>query len=79
MPDDQYYRYNDHWHYVTQRLVALVALTVYLEAGFLCSRETAAEILVNVDHTKGFQLEIEDYLLGLLLMVSELVYIYSHC
>lgn len=45
MPAGQYYRYNDHWRYVTQRLCFLAALTVYLEAGFLVSKDTVAEIL----------------------------------
>lgn len=45
IPAGQYYRYSDHWHFLTQRLVFLIALTVYLEVGFLVSRETAAEIL----------------------------------
>lgn len=45
IPAGQYYKYSDHWHFLTQRIVFLIALTVYLEAGFLVSRETVAEIL----------------------------------
>jgi hypothetical protein len=45
VPSGQYYRYNDHWHFTTQRFVFLIALTIYLEANFLVTRETAAEIL----------------------------------
>lgn len=45
IPAGQYYKYSDHWHFLTQRILFLIALTVYLEAGFLVSRETVAEIL----------------------------------
>lgn len=37
--------YSDHWTYITQRLIFLIALVIYLEAGFLVTRETAAEML----------------------------------
>ncbi|GLV39685.1 translin [Carabus blaptoides fortunei] len=73
VPIDQYYRYNDHWRFVTQRLVFLIALTIYLEVGILVSRETVAEILgVGTEHTKGFHLDLEDFLHGLLQLSSEL-------
>ena len=39
------YSYSDHWTYITQRLVFLSAMVVYLEAGFLVTRETVAEML----------------------------------
>jgi Translin family len=45
VPAGQYYRYNDHWHFTTQRFVFLIAMTVYLEKNFLVTREVAAEIL----------------------------------
>lgn len=45
IPVGQYYRYNDHWKFVTQRLCFLAALVVFLEVGILLSKETAAEIL----------------------------------
>lgn len=45
VPVGQYYRYNDHWYFLTQRLVFLIALTIYLEAGFLVTRDTVADIL----------------------------------
>jgi Translin family len=45
VPAGQYYRYNDHWHFTTQRFVFLIAMTIYLEKNFLVTRETAAEIL----------------------------------
>jgi len=73
VPSGQYYRYCDHWHYLTQRIVFLIALTVYLEAGFLVTRETVAEILgLKTSQQDGFHLDIEDYLMGLLQLASEL-------
>lgn len=45
IPPGQYYRYCDHWHYLTQRVVFLIALTIYLEKGILVSKETVSEIL----------------------------------
>uniref|UniRef100_A0A182MM13 Translin n=1 Tax=Anopheles culicifacies TaxID=139723 RepID=A0A182MM13_9DIPT len=73
IPAGQYYRYHDHWHYMTQRIVFLIALTIYLEKGFLVNRETAAEILgLTVDQKSGFHLDIEDYLVGILQLASEL-------
>lgn len=52
----------------------LIALTVYLEAGILVSRETAAEILgLKPVRAEGFHLDIEDYLMGLLQLTTELV------
>lgn len=54
----------------------LIALTVYLEAGILVSRETAAEILgLKPVRAEGFHLDIEDYLMGLLQLTTELVFI----
>lgn len=73
IPEGQYYRYNDHWHFVTQRVVFLVALTVYLEKGFLVSRDTTAEVLgMKTKKADGFHLDIEDYLMGVLQLASEL-------
>ncbi|XP_059614796.1 translin [Phlebotomus argentipes] len=73
VPAGQYYRYCDHWHFLTQKLVSLVALTVYLEAGFLVSRDTVGEVLgLEVNQANGFHIELEDYLVGVLQMVTEL-------
>ncbi|ALC40612.1 trsn [Drosophila busckii] len=73
VPAGQYYRYSDHWTYITQRLVFLIALVIYLEAGFLVARETAAEMLgLKIKQADGFHLDIEDYLLGILMLASEL-------
>jgi hypothetical protein len=45
VPADQYYRYHDHWRFVTQRAAFLASLTIYLESGELASRETVAEMM----------------------------------
>jgi len=73
IPAGQYYRFNDHWRYVTQRLCFLAALTVYLEVGILVSINTVAEIIgVKSLAADGFHLDLEDYLMGLLQLCSEL-------
>ncbi|GJQ87857.1 putative sequence-specific DNA binding protein [Trypoxylus dichotomus] len=73
IPVGQYYRYNDHWKFVTQRLCFLAALVVFLEVSILISRDTAAEILgVKTDPMKGFHLDLEDYLMGVLQLTTEL-------
>ncbi|XP_055299753.1 translin [Sitodiplosis mosellana] len=73
VPSGQYYRYNDHWSWTTQRLVFLIALTIFLEKGFLVERDTAAEILgLKTKQRDGFHLDIEDYLMGVLQLASEL-------
>lgn len=73
VPPAQYYRFSDHWNWTTQRLVCLIALVVYLEAGFLVSRDTCASILgLKSQPSEGFHLDIEMYLMGVLQMVNEL-------
>ncbi|KAG5890856.1 hypothetical protein JTB14_016289 [Gonioctena quinquepunctata] len=71
VPSGQYYRYNDHWRYATQRLCFLAALIVFLEKGILINKQTAAEILGIEDKT-NIHLDLEDYLMGLLNLASEL-------
>jgi len=71
VPHGQYYRYNDHWRYTTQRLCFLAALIIFLEKGTLLDRITTAEIL-GVHEKQNIHLELEDYLMGLLNLASEL-------
>ncbi|XP_051883193.1 translin [Pristis pectinata] len=72
-PADQYYRFNEHWRFVLQRLIFLAAFVVYLESETLVTREGVAGILgVEVHRDKGFHLDIEDYLSGLLILANEL-------
>lgn len=73
VPSGQYYRFSDHWNWTTQRLVSLIALVIYLEAGFLVSRDTAAEILgLKSSSSDGFHLDLEMYLMGILQMSNDL-------
>uniref|UniRef100_A0A0K8R7K9 Translin n=1 Tax=Ixodes ricinus TaxID=34613 RepID=A0A0K8R7K9_IXORI len=73
VPENQYYRFHDHWRFVSQRLVFLAALTTYLESETLIQREEVAAMLgVCVDHNKGFHIDLDDYLSGLLMLADEL-------
>lgn len=71
VPKGQYYRYHDHWKYATQRLCFLAALIVFLEKGILIDKDTSADIL-GVKSTENIHLDLEDYLMGLLNLASEL-------
>ncbi|XP_071197966.1 translin-like isoform X1 [Salvelinus alpinus] len=72
-PVDQYYRFHEHWRFVLQRLAFLAAFVVYLESESLVTREEVAQILgIEVVREKGFHLDVEDYLAGVLTMASEL-------
>ena len=73
VPKGQYYRFSDHWNWTTQRLVSLIALVIYLEAGFLVTRDTSAEILgLKSSSSDGFHLDLEMYLMGILQMSNDL-------
>ncbi|XP_072937547.1 translin [Epargyreus clarus] len=74
VPSAEYYKYQDHWRYMTQRYCYLISLTIWLEKGILATHETVAEVLgVSANEEKeGFHLDIEDYLVGLLQLCSEL-------
>ncbi|XP_065353876.1 translin isoform X2 [Cloeon dipterum] len=73
VPVNQFYHFNDMWRFATQKLAFLVSLTVFLETGKLASFEEVAESLgLKPEREKGFHLDLEDYLTGLLQMASEL-------
>lgn len=73
VPNNEYYRFNDIWRFVTQRLCFLASLTVYLEIGVLVTKETVAEILgMKNTREEGFHLDLEEFLMGLLQLSSEL-------
>jgi len=80
IPQGQYYRYCDHWKFVTQRLCFIVSLVVYLESSSveasLATRDQVADMLGLAKKgdaaTKTFHLDLEDYLHGLLQLGSEL-------
>lgn len=76
IPQGQYYRYSDHWRFITQRLCFIASLLIYLESQSLATREQVADLLGLASKgdstTKTFHLELEDYLHGLLQLASEL-------
>ncbi|XP_045508280.1 translin [Colias croceus] len=74
VPAAEYYKYQDHWRFMTQRYCYLIALTIWLETGILATHETVASVLgVSAEESKdGFHLDIEDYLVGLLNLCTEL-------
>jgi len=73
IPDNQYYRYNDQWKFVTQRLAFLATLMVYLRDDRLISREEVAGLLgVAAKREDGFHMDLDDYLHGILNMTNEL-------
>uniref|UniRef100_A0A2K6S778 Uncharacterized protein n=1 Tax=Saimiri boliviensis boliviensis TaxID=39432 RepID=A0A2K6S778_SAIBB len=73
-PAEQYYKFHEHRRFVLQRLVFLAAFVVYLETETLVTREAVTEILgIEPDWEKGFHLDVEDYLSGVLILASELV------
>lgn len=68
-----YYKYNDYWKIVTQKLCFSIALIHYFQTGALITRdEVALHLGLAVREQDGFHLTLEDYLFGLLMLVSEL-------
>lgn len=76
IPQGQYYRYCDHWRFVTQRLCFIASSLIYLETLALATRDQVADLLGLAKKgdaaTKTFHLDLEDYLHGLLQLGSEL-------
>ncbi|KAL4228664.1 hypothetical protein ACF0H5_011709 [Mactra antiquata] len=73
IPVNQYYRYNDQWRFSLQRLAFLSAYLTYLQSETLVTRESVAQIIgVKVDRQDGFHIDLDDYLMGLLQLASEL-------
>ncbi|GIY14740.1 hypothetical protein CDAR_606901 [Caerostris darwini] len=80
VPTDEFYRYHEHWRFVTQRLVFSAAFIVYLESKKLIEREEAAEFLgVSADPAEAFHVELDDFLIGLLLLAEELTRLSLNC
>ncbi|XP_052824705.1 translin isoform X1 [Octopus bimaculoides] len=74
VPDNQFYRFHDHWRFVTQRLSFLAAFLFYLQYhGLICYEDTAEMLGLRVDRKHGFHLDLEDFLMGLLQLATELV------
>jgi len=72
-PKDQYYRFHDDWRFIMQRMSFLCALIHYLETGALISHQACADMLaVKSQREEGFHLDLDDFLMGLLQLASEL-------
>jgi len=73
IPTGQYYRFNDHWRFLMQRLVFLSSFLIYLEREEMIPREEAASLLgVQLEWKDGFHMDLDDYLVGILQLASEL-------
>jgi len=73
VPQNQYYRFHDHWKFVMQKCCLLSAFVTYLQTEELVTREvTAARLGVKVKSQDGFHLDLDDFLIGLLNLASEL-------
>ncbi|XP_014678545.1 PREDICTED: translin-like [Priapulus caudatus] len=73
VPPSEYFRFNDHWRFVVQRLSFLAALIVYMESEMLITKEEAAAILgIKSSREAGFHLDLDDYLTSTLTLASEL-------
>lgn len=73
IPENMYYRFNDQWKFMIQRMTFLAAFLTYLQTEALATREKVAGIIgVEVDREKGFHLDLDDYLTGILQLASEL-------
>uniref|UniRef100_A0A8D9BDK5 Translin n=1 Tax=Cacopsylla melanoneura TaxID=428564 RepID=A0A8D9BDK5_9HEMI len=68
-----YHRFNDHWKFTSQKATFIVALVHYLETGTLATLEKVTETLgIKSSQADGFHLELDDYLIGVLQLASEL-------
>ncbi len=66
--------YNGHWRNVTQQLVFLGALMVYLESETLLTLEDFQQLVGATPRLEpGFYVDLEDYLYGVCSLPSELV------
>ncbi|TKY62137.1 Translin protein [Spatholobus suberectus] len=66
----QYYRYHGDWRSETQSVVSMLAFMHWLETGILLEHKEAEEKLGL--NSSDFGLDIEDYLIGVCFMSSEL-------
>jgi len=80
VPVGQYYRYHDHWRNVVQQFVFLGAFVHYLQTELLLSREeVAATLHIHSTWAEGFHLDLDDYLVGVLNLASELSRLCVNC
>lgn len=68
-----YYRFNDHWKYISQRSTFIIALILYLEDGNLATLDHVTQTLgIKSSQKDGFHMELDEYLVGILQLASEL-------
>ena len=80
IPAGQYYRFNDHWRFASQRASFLASFLVYLKFDRLVTREEVAEMLgIKVKREQGFHIDLDDFLIGLLLLANELSRLAVNC
>ncbi|ELT93478.1 hypothetical protein CAPTEDRAFT_173535 [Capitella teleta] len=73
LPENQYYRFHDHWRFIMQRLSFLAAFIVFLESESMIGCEDCAQMMgVKTKREEGFHIDLDDYLMGLLQLASEL-------
>lgn len=73
IPSGEYYRYHENWKSITQQLLSRACLMHYLLFGTLLSTDEAAKLLgIEPMQCAKFHMCLEDYLLGVLIMTSEL-------
>ena len=70
LPTGRYYKFNSMWSFSMQRLVTCLSLIHYLRKGTLITQVQVSEQL-ELDPDR-FNLILEDYLVGILFMASEL-------
>uniref|UniRef100_A0A090XAP4 Translin n=1 Tax=Ixodes ricinus TaxID=34613 RepID=A0A090XAP4_IXORI len=73
-PENQYYRFHDHWRFVSQRLVFPGGPHDLPRIGDPDPEGGGGRpcLGVCVDHNKGFHIDLDDYLSGLLMLADEL-------
>jgi len=81
IPPNEYFKYHDHFRFSTQRLVFLTAFIEYLQKESLVSKESVADKLGMAPARLAgtLHLDLEDYLLGVLTLASELSRLAINC
>ncbi|EGD74387.1 hypothetical protein PTSG_06397 [Salpingoeca rosetta] len=80
VPPGEYYRYNMHWRWVTQQTVYLAALMTFLNDGSVIQLQDIQNLLgVTSNDPADFHIDVEDYLMGLCSLPSELTRLATNC
>ncbi len=75
LPEGQYYKFHPMFNFSLQRLAFSASFCHYLECERLVTREEVASdeyLGLAADPKKGFHLDLEDYLAGLILLSNEM-------